>query len=180
MKKHQPKHPRVLSVAPSTRGFGFAVLEGAETLVDWGATEVKRDKNAQALAKVQRLIAHYQPDVLVLPDALAKEARRSARIKSLCQEIAGHAEVHKIKVASFSSEQVRKRLLGSVKGTKHAVAVMLAKQFQAELGSLLPPKRRPWMSEDRRMDIFDAVALVASYRLKKSAGSYKGVAPSRD
>jgi len=27
----------------------------------------------------------------------------------------------------------------------------------------LPPKRRPWMSEDPRMDIFDAVSLAVAF-----------------
>ena len=37
---------------------------------------------------------------------------------------------------------------------------MLAMQFPDELASRLPPKRKPWKSEDGRMDIFVAVALV--------------------
>jgi len=45
-------------------------------------------------------------------------------------------------------------------GTKHALAEILAARFPEELGCRLPPKRRPWMSEDYRMDIFDAVALA--------------------
>jgi len=47
------------------------------------------------------------------------------------------------------------------------VAQTLAAQFPVELGKRLPPKRRPWMSEDPRMDIFDAVALAASVWPKK-------------
>jgi len=39
------------------------------------------------------------------------------------------------------------------------------------LASRLPPKRRPWMSEDYRMDIFDAVALALILRIKKVANS---------
>jgi Holliday junction resolvasome RuvABC endonuclease subunit len=164
MTRLQSRNLRVLAIAPSTRGFGFAVLEGEETLVDWGATEVKHDKNAETLAKVERLVVHYQSDVLVLPDAFNKNSRRSPRIKSLCQEIATLAETRKIKVKTISNEQVRKSLLGTAEATKHAIAEMLAKRFQAELGSSVPPKRRPWTSEDRRMDIFDAVGLALTFR----------------
>jgi hypothetical protein len=46
------------------------------------------------------------------------------------------------------------------RGTKHALAEIIAKRFPEELGSRLPPKRKPWMSEDSRMNIFDAVALA--------------------
>ena len=48
-------------------------------------------------------------------------------------------------------------------GTKQACAETLAAKFPVELASRLPPKRRPWMSEDPRMDIFDAVGLAAVF-----------------
>jgi hypothetical protein len=37
-------------------------------------------------------------------------------------------------------------------------------QFPDELSTRLPPKRKPWKSEDSRMDIFDAVALAVVFR----------------
>jgi hypothetical protein len=54
---------------------------------------------------------------------------------------------------------VEQLFLGDQKGTKHDVAKVLAQKFPEELGDRLPPKRKPWMSEDYRMDIFGAVAL---------------------
>lgn len=142
------------------------MLEGQETLVDWGVKPVKGDKNAQSLAKVEQLIVHYRPDVLVMEDALAKNSRRSSRIKALSQQIIGLAESHKTKITLFSREQVRRRFFADGHGTKHALAKIVAAQFQAELRSCLPPERRLWMSEDHRMDIFDAVVLALVLRLK--------------
>ena len=52
-------------------------------------------------------------------------------------------------------------------GTKHALAELLAKRFPNELGFRLPPKRRPWMSEDYRMDIFAAISLALAFRLTR-------------
>jgi hypothetical protein len=41
--------------------------------------------------------------------------------------------------------------------------------FGAGTGAFrLLPKRRPWMSEDSRMNIFDAVALGLVFRLKQA------------
>jgi hypothetical protein len=40
------------------------------------------------------------------------------------------------------------------------LAEILATRFPEELAPRLPPKRKPWISEDYRMDIFDAVALA--------------------
>jgi hypothetical protein len=53
--------------------------------------------------------------------------------------------------------------LGNDKGTKHVVAEVIAQRFPEELGFRLPPKRRAWMSEDSRIDIFDAAALALAY-----------------
>jgi hypothetical protein len=40
-------------------------------------------------------------------------------------------------------------------------------RFPEELGHRLPPKRKPWMSEDYRMGIFDAVALAFATRVRE-------------
>jgi Holliday junction resolvasome RuvABC endonuclease subunit len=160
MNQINPKHFRILAIAPSTRGFGFAVLEGEVSLVDWGVKTVNSDKNKQSLAKVEKLIAHYQPGVLVLEDASAKKSRRSPRIRKLCQQIIKMAVTCKVSVALFSRDQVMKTFIADGQGTKHALAEILAKRFPEELGSRLPPKRKPWTSEDSRMGIFDAVALA--------------------
>lgn len=167
MTKLLPKYPRILAIAPSTRGFGFALLEGLDTLVDWGVKSVKGDKNARSLAKVDELIAHYQPDVMVLQGTSTKDSRRSPRIRTLSKQIISLAASHKVRVSLFSREQVRQTFFAEDQGTKYALATILADKFPDELGFRLPPKRRPWMSEDSRMGIFDAVALVMVLRVKK-------------
>jgi RNase H-fold protein (predicted Holliday junction resolvase) len=159
MNQINPKHFRVLAIAPSTRGFGFAVLEGRDTLVDWGVKTVKRNKNANSLAKVAELITHYQPGVMVLQDTSAKGSRRSPRIRKLGQQIKKLTAARKVNVKLVSREQVMKTFFADNQGTKHALAQIIAQRFPGELGSRLPPKRKLWMSESRRMDIFDAVAL---------------------
>jgi Holliday junction resolvasome RuvABC endonuclease subunit len=168
MKKLLSKYPRILAIAPSTRGFGFALLEGLDTLVDWGVKSVEGDKNSQSLVKVKELIVRYQPDVMVLQHTSIKPYRRSERIRTLGQQIITVAASRKVGVALFSHDQVRREFFGDDQGTKQALAEILAKRFPEELGFRLPPKRRPWMSEDSRMDIFDAVALALMLRLKKA------------
>jgi hypothetical protein len=157
------KNVRILAVAPLSRGFGYAVMEGPDRLVAHGNKVIIRDKNVRALAWVEKFIRFYQPDVLVLPDVNAPDTRRAPRIKTLHRKIVALAKQHQLKVRLISVTQVRAQLLGSVKGTKQALAEALAARFPVELASRLPPKRRPWMSEDPRMDIFDAVGLTAVF-----------------
>ena len=160
MNKRIPQNQRILAIAPSTRGFGFAVLEGRDTLVDWGIKSVKGDKNSQCLAKVRELIGDYPPDVIVLEDTSAKDSRRGPRIRALTQEIIALASSSKVKVELFTQKQIRKNFFTDGKGTKDALAEIVAKRFPDELAHRLPPKRRDWQSEDSRMGIFDAIALA--------------------
>ena len=158
------KNDRILAIAPSSRGFGFAVLEGRATLIDWGVKSVTGDKNAGTLKKVESLVSHYQPAVLVLQDAAAKGSWRSSRIRKLTNKLVAMAANGKVKVALFSREQVKQAFFDDGKGTKYTIARILAGRFPEELGHRLPPKRKPWKSEDYRMGIFDSVALALTLR----------------
>jgi Holliday junction resolvasome RuvABC endonuclease subunit len=161
MKNLRSKYIRVLGVAPSSYGCGFAVTEGENTLVAWGVKTVKGgNKNARCLSNVGNLIAHYQPTVIAIEDARSKGSRRSSRIRALIEKIVVMAKDEKIKVKRYSRKQVNLAFLSDERGTKHALAQYLAARFPEELSSRLPPKRRLWTSDDCRMDIFDAVALA--------------------
>jgi len=159
MNRYNQKNLRIFAIAPSTRGFGFAMLEG-ERLVDWGVKSVKGDKNKQCLLKIKEMISHYHPGVLIVEDHSAKGSRRSPRIRALGHQITALAKGCKIGVKLFSRQQVRKAFFADGQGTKDALAEILSKRFPEELGFRLPPKRRPWMSEAYQMGIFDAVALA--------------------
>ena len=60
----QNKGIRILAIAPLSRGLGYAVMEGPDKLVACGNKAILRDKNAKALAWVNRFTQFYQPDVL--------------------------------------------------------------------------------------------------------------------
>src|SRR6266498_2773967 len=98
MNLSQSKLRRLLAISPSTRGFGFAVLENQERLVDWGVKSIAKDKNVKCLAKVEELIAHYRPDILALEEHSAKGSRRSARIRILGREIVDLVAKCKVRV----------------------------------------------------------------------------------
>ncbi len=168
MNQTTSKDFRILAVALSFGGFGFVVMEGQKTIIEFGRRVADGDKNAQSIAKMKKLLNFYRPGVLVLQDVEAKGSRRYPRIKTLNRQIKAVAEKHKIKVKLISGKQLRDLLLGNPRGTKQEMAEMLAAQFPDELASRLPPKRKPWKSEDSRMDIFDAMALAVVFRMKQT------------
>lgn len=162
MKSPHQTNILVLGIFPSSRGVGFALMAAGNTLIDWGVKSVKSgNKNARSLSKVGDLIDHYHPDVIVVEDG--RGSRRSARVQALTEEIIRLAEGECIKVERYSRKQVIGGFSSNDKETKQGRAEYIAARFPEELSFRLPTRRRPWTSEDYRMDIFDAVALAEHY-----------------
>ena len=167
MRKETTK--RVLAVDPYSRGVGFAVLEGQASLIDWGLRTTGRADNAKAAGVIDKLIERFRPDVLVLEDWDSDGARRCARVQRLLDRIAAD-EGTRVLVRLVTRREIR--AIGPLPqtGTKRGRACFLAERFP-ELQAFLPPVRKPWMPEDDRMSIFDALsfAVACSETTKKTA-----------
>jgi hypothetical protein len=155
-------HRRVLAVHPCTRGFGFAVLEGRETLLDWGRKEVRRDKHARSLQQIKLMLAYYRPDVVIVEDYQDRSCRRCRRVRELIRDIAVLAMKQKIRTRSFCRREVQTAFSSSNAITRYAIAGVIIQQLPA-LAPWRPPVRKPWMSESHRAVIFDAVALALTF-----------------
>ncbi len=161
---NQQRTVRVMGIALTSRGFGYAVLENDKALVDYGKKRILGDKNAGSLKAIKKLCERNQLDTLVLQDVnRAKGTVRVKRIKQLHTRIIVLAKKHDIKVKLISGKKLRERLLGNEDGTKHEMAVLMAQRFPDDLALLLPPKRTTAMNEDARMDVFDAVGLAVAF-----------------
>lgn len=153
---------RVMAIDPITRGFGFVVFEGPEQLVDWAVVETKEDKENRGLRRVADLLVRYRPDVLVLEDPTGRGSRRCARVRKLLDKVERLADRESVVVRRFSRVRVRRAFSISDAKTKYEIAVVIAKQFP-ELVPRLPRFRKPWMTEDDRMSLFDAASFALSY-----------------
>src|SRR5205823_10365620 len=122
MSRAYTKDIRVLAIDPSTRGFGFAVLEGPNRLIDWGVKETKTDKNRMTLKLTTDLIELYQPSVIVVEDYEEKGSRRCRRVRELIEDISKLAAKRKIKVKSFSRAKVKQTFSESGAVNKYEIA----------------------------------------------------------
>ena len=153
----------VFAVFPSAKGFGYVVFEGPKSLVDWGVKGVhSTQKNSESLKRIRELLTFYRPDVLVLEDHQGQGSRRSKRIQKLIDAMTALAAKEGVATASFSRAEMRACFSPTGSTTKRQIAEAIAREFP-ELEPRLPPVRRIWMSEDSRMNIFDAAALAMTF-----------------
>lgn len=159
MTNQSANNMRVLAIDPTHRGFGYVIFEGPLRLVDWGTRDVRGAKNACCVQAVSRLVELYRPDAMILEDSGARGSRRRERVQQLIHELGKLARRHKVQVRRISRLKVRKTFASQGATNKHRSARVIAKRLP-ELASRLPPERKPWMSEDTRMAIFDAAAMA--------------------
>jgi Holliday junction resolvasome RuvABC endonuclease subunit len=160
---HLPqKTMRVLAIDPSSGGFGFVVFEGPERLIDWGVKTARKETNARCVRLIADLLERYTPDAVVIEDLAGKRSRYGRRVKELLGTIARLAAQKEVECSRVSRVTVKELFTSFGSTTKHQIAVTITTQLP-ELVPWLPKRRKPWMSEDCRMGIFDATALALTF-----------------
>ena len=154
-----PSSPRVLAIDPVSRGFGIVVFESPNLPIEWGVKELRENQEERGLVLISALLEQFKPDVVVLEDTDHPSCRRCQRIRVQLSGIRALVQSRKVPLAGITRDQVYTTLGHR---TKHQVATAIVSSVP-ELAPLLPPYRKPWMSEDPRMAIFDAAAFALTF-----------------
>lgn len=167
MTRHPSTMHRVLAIDPSSRGLGFAVLEDPCRLIDWGVKRLRSSNpRAARIAAAVQLLRWYEPDHLMIEDHRARGARRRPRIRHVLDDLAELADRRGLTCVRVAWTTARRTCGGSPSATREQIAAALATMFP-ELARCLPPHRKPWMSEDARLSLFDAVVLAVTSPLRR-------------
>ncbi len=162
MSDAQPQN-LVLAVYPFSRGFAFVFFEGPESPFDWGVKELKeKHKNARTVEALRKLITRYRPEVLVVEDTSESGSRRTSRIRKLYRMLEHVAMAELVEVHRCRRSEIAECFVQVGALTKHEIAQAIAMRIPA-FAHRLPPYRKPWMSEDPRQSLFDAVALALAF-----------------
>lgn len=155
--RHSPT--RVLALDLHPRRFGYVVVESPQRLLDWGVRSHRRKGNSADVlirGRLKPLLELWRPSILVLRNGLSMtQVPRQLRY-SLLKRIATEAKNHRVLV------RVLKKRSGADQGkrlTKYENARRAAEHFSV-LRWKMPPKRKPWESEDYRMSMFTAAILA--------------------
>ncbi len=175
--KAPPATLRVLALDPMSRGFGFGVLEGPTNLVDWGIRNAPNTNPRALLRKIRELIDLYHPDVIVIEDCHHDRSRRRQRVRTVIAQVAALATPD-TEVELIAAVLVHRALGRGKAVTKHEIARRVAEHFP-EIAYRLPPERKPWMPEDSRFAIFDALAFGLAFLLLDDTHTPAGRKPHK-
>jgi GNAT superfamily N-acetyltransferase len=164
MKRNPGRINRVLAIAPTSRGFGYAVLELADDrLIDSGLRQVvPAEMEQRALPKVAELIEYFSPHAVIVEDTRHPRCRRRGRGRALIGGIIEVAETMHVAVGRVPAIRVREHYRNLGARNKSAIAALIAERFP-ELRPVLPPPRKIWMSPNERMTIFDSIAFATVF-----------------
>jgi hypothetical protein len=160
------KYEVILGLHPTTRGMGWVLATSPVAMVDWGIIHARGDKNAVCLKRISELVSTFSPAVLVMRHPAGSNRKRTKRIQKLVASVLTLARGRGIEVKLFAERDVRSKFERFGTSTREEIAKLLAKNIEA-LSSRLPPKRKPWKSEDARLGLFDAAALVVAFFVKR-------------
>jgi hypothetical protein len=153
----------IMSVFPFARGIAYVVFEGPNSPVDWGICDPHGDrKTHRAIRIIAALVDRYSPDILILRDRASIRPERSWRHAKLVETLKKIADREGISITRFSRDQVRQSFSALGSPTRYAIVQAIAKQVPI-FETYVPPVRKIWKAEDRRMGMFDAAALALTF-----------------
>jgi hypothetical protein len=156
------QHELSLGLYPATHGFGWILFEGPLSPHDWGTAVTRSNKNAASLARIKRIFDRYSPGIVVLEEYDREPLVRDRRIRELCRGIASIADERGIELHTYSRAEVRACFANVGARTRQDIAQAIVSRIDA-LRARKPPVRRAWMSQDDRMSLFNAAAVVLTH-----------------
>jgi hypothetical protein len=146
---------RIIAVDLRPQSLGYVVLEAGDSLIDWGVKDFPGGAYSVRIplrAKVNDLLAACVPDAIVL--------RRRAGTDAMLPELEQAAKARGVEVSFLTRRTVKSYFPGC--RNKDQIASAISERF-LDLRLLLPPKRKIWKKEYKRMRIFDAAATGIAY-----------------
>jgi hypothetical protein len=148
---------RVLAFYPHARGFAYVVFNDQVPL-DWGMSDLRRQrKTAGCVRRLARLLDWYCPRVLIVRDI--RRSANAGAFYSIC-DLAGERGIN---VVAVSRRKVQEAFADLGRPTRYAIAQAIALELPI-FAPLMPPPRKIWNGEDRRMGLFDALALMLAFQ----------------
>lgn len=152
----------VMAVFPNARGIAYVVFEGPQSPVDWGMSDPRGDtRKDKAVRYVANLLDRYSPEIVVLRDRMGMPAS-PRRLYKLLEALEKLTDAKAVPSTSLSRPQVREAFASLGSPTRYEIVKAIARHIP-HFEPYVPPVRKIWKTEDRRMGLFDAIALALTF-----------------
>lgn len=148
----------VLAIFPNPKGFGYALMQDALNVIDYGMVTISPICNRKILKRITSFLENDKPTTVVLENYRGRLSFKSKRIQKLIDKISKEANKRKIGVAKYAREQIRHVFSQFGAKNKYEISKVITENIPV-LKPHLKPKRRCFEAESYTMGIFDAVAL---------------------
>ncbi len=144
---------RVLGIAVSSARMGYVLLVD-DKLVDWGVSVAAAKSPKKATAKTRELIEIFKPEVIISEQPGSNKRKRGQSI-ALMEAVTSTAHNSDATSVTTARQQAYR--------DKYQEAKALAEEFP-ELLPRLAKKPKLWLSEPRRMILFEALSFALRLR----------------
>lgn len=156
---------RVLALDIRARRLGYVVLEGPESILDFGVRSVApssraADHPAVAARKAVRLALYFRPDMVLVRGNGRRSRRNRVAARDAFAAICADLHALNVEVRIIREGRIVRHFRSSGCTDRYRMAELLASRHPV-LAWHLPPKRKPWQSEQAIFMVFDAATLAA-------------------
>lgn len=148
----------IFSIYPCAKGFGYAVMQEPNNLIDFGVANVNPISNDKIIKRIAKMIEFYHPTVLLIP-----RGYNGKRVMALLSLIITLSSYYRIPLFQYTRQQIQHVFEQFHAKSKYDIAVQLVSVFP-QLHSWLPRKRGTADPESYTAVIFDAMSLVTVYK----------------
>ena len=156
---------RIMAIDLRRSRFAYAVLDGSNTVLEWGSGEIWADGKKRGDFKNTRLRSALRvssPATVVVRKSQYRGSLDSSLKDRLLRQIKREAEGYSIPVVMISQAEIRMAFHLPKRSSKYKIAAVIAQRVP-ELRVKLPAERRAWEPELHSMIIFDAIAAGLAY-----------------
>ena len=149
---------RVLAIELRSQRFGFVLLEGHNTLLDWGICGYRRNISNILSRRLSTAASLFAPFLIVVRHRNRPKVLRNASLELLEQE----AQRFSLSLEVLTASAVQEHFERHGGRNKYEISRIVANALP-ELAWRLPNKRKLWQSEPATQVLFDAAALALAY-----------------
>lgn len=149
---------RTVSIYVCSRGFSYAVMDDAVTLVETNLISPKKFNEEKVIKKIKKVITSFGDVTLVMEDYASKYSRKGQRSKRVIKKVLKWARRKGIVTKQYSRDDVREVFSKWMAYTKYDIAQVLVKNIEALRPFFYEPIEYP-----KREHNYEAIFSVVSY-----------------